>query len=118
MFRALRSRVSALATLAAFLLAQPAAACAALCLLQGHAASVHAMSGMSGGSPAVADGPCHTSSAGAIQRDPFQALSPMAPTRAAVVAVAPDHRVEQVLLLPARPPFISHSVEPPPPRLV
>ena len=118
MLRALRSRVSALATLAAFLLAQPAVACAALCLLQGHAASVHAMSGMSGGSPAVADGPCHTSSAGAVQRDPFQALSPMAPTRAAVVAVAPAHRVEQVLLLPARPPFVSHSVEPPPPRLV
>jgi len=118
MLLALRSRRFALATLAAFLLAQPAAACAALCLFEGHAAGVHAMSGMSGGSPALAGGSCHTTSAGAVQPDPFQALSPMAPTRAVILAVVPSRRVEPVPALPASPRLISHTVEPPPPRFV
>lgn len=118
MLLALRSRRFALATLAAFLLAQPAAACAALCLFQGHAAGVHAMSGMSGGSRALAGSSCHTTSAGAVQQDPFQALSPMAPTRAVILALVPTRRVEPARALPASPRLISHTVEPPPPRFV
>jgi len=119
MLLALRSRRFAFATLAAFLLTQPAAACAALCLFQGHAAGAHAMSsGMSGGSRALAGSSCHTTSAGAVQQDPFQALSPMAPTRAVILAVVPAHRAEPARALPASPRLISHSVEPPPPRFV
>jgi hypothetical protein len=117
MLQALRSRCFALATLAAFMLAQPAAACAALCLFERHALA-HAMPPMSGGKPALAGSSCHTSSAGAVQQDPLQVLSPMAPTRAALVAVAPARWVEPVRTLPAAPRLISHTVEPPPPRFV
>jgi hypothetical protein len=118
MLQALRSRRFALATLAAFLLAQPAAACAALCLFERHHVAAHAMPPVSGGSPALAGSTCHTTSAGAVQQDPLQVLSPMVPTRATVLAVAPTRLVEPAQTLPALPRLISHTVEPPPPRFV
>jgi hypothetical protein len=118
MLQALRTRRFALATLAAFLLAQPAAACAALCLFESHGAAAHAMPRMSGASSVLAGRTCHTTSAGAVQHDPLQALSPMAPTRVTVLAVAPARRVEPARALPAAPRLISHTVEPPPPRFV
>jgi hypothetical protein len=119
MLKALRSRRFALATLAAFLLAQPAAACAALCLFERHHAVAHSMPIMSRDHPALAGSACHTTSAGAaVERDPFQVLSPMAPTRVALLAVAPARWVEPVRTLPTPPRLISHTVEPPPPRFV
>jgi hypothetical protein len=118
MLHALRSRRFALATLAAFLLAQPAAACAALCLLEKHHAVAHSMPGTSPGNPVLAGSTCHTTSAGAVQRDRYQVLSPMAPTRVALLDVAPTRWVEPTRTLPAPPPLISHAVEPPPPRFV
>jgi hypothetical protein len=118
MLRALRSRHVALATLAAFLLAQPAAACAALCLFERHGAVAHPMPRMGSGSPALAGGTCHTTSAVAVQQDPLQVLSPMVPTRAAILAVAPTRRVEPVQTLSAAPRLIYRTVEPPPPRFV
>jgi hypothetical protein len=118
MLQALRSRRFALATLAAFLLAQPAAACAALCLFERHHAVAHSMPSMSRDNPALAGSTCHTTSTTAVQRDPFQVLSPMAPTRVALLAVAPARWVEPVRALPALPRLISHTVEPPPPRFV
>jgi len=118
MLHALRSRRFALATLAAFLLAQPAAACAALCLFERHHAVAHSMPRMSRDNPALASGTCHTTDAGAVQRDLFQVLSPMAPTRAALLDVAPARWVEPVRTLLAPPHPISHTVEPPPPRVV
>jgi hypothetical protein len=45
-------------------------------------------------------------------------LSPMAPARAPVLAVAPTRWVEPVRTLPTPPRLISHTVEPPPPRFV
>jgi hypothetical protein len=117
MLQALRSRRIALAILAAFMLAQPAAACAALCLFQRHGAVAHVMPRMSG-NPTLAGSTCHTTSAGAVQHDPLQVLSPMAPSRAAILAVAPTRRVEPAQNLPAAPRLISHTVEPPPPRFV
>jgi hypothetical protein len=117
MLQALRSRRFALATLAAFLLAQPAAACAALCLFERHAVA-HAMPHMSRESPAFASNACHTTSAGAVQPDLLQVLSPMAPTRVTVLAVVPARRVAPAPALPAVPRLISHTVEPPPPRFV
>ena len=116
--RALRSRPLAFLTLACFALAQPVVACAALCLFERHGPVAHAMPGMSGGSPALAGGTCHTTSAGAVQQDPLQVLSPMVPTRAAILAVAPTRLVEPAQAVPAAPRFISHTVEPPPPRFV
>ncbi|MDP9250993.1 MAG: hypothetical protein M3O78_06460 [Chloroflexota bacterium] len=116
--RALRSRPFAFLTLACFALAQPVVACAALCLFEGHGAVAHAMPGMSGGNPALAGSTCHTTSAGAVQHDPLQALSPMTPSRAAVLAVAPTRWVEPAQDLPAGPRLVSHTVEPPPPRFV
>jgi hypothetical protein len=116
--QALRSRRFALATLAAFLLAQPVAACAALCLFERHHDVAHSMPGMSRDNPALAGSTCHTTSAGGVQQDRFQILSPMAPTRAALLAVAPARWVEPVRILPASPPVISRRVEPPPPRVV
>jgi hypothetical protein len=119
MLQALRSRRFALATLAAFLLAQPAAACAALCLFEKHHVAAHSMSPPSRGNPTLATSTCHTTSAGAaVERDPFQVLSPMAPTRVALLAVAPARWVEPVRTLPTPPRLISHTVEPPPPRFV
>ncbi len=118
MLQALRSRRFALATLAAFMLAQPAATCAALCLFEGHGAVAHPMPRLSGGNPALAGGPCHTTSAGAVQQDPLQVLSPMVPTRAVILAVAPTRLVEPAQALPAAPRLVSHTVEPPPPRFV
>ncbi len=118
MLQALRSRRFALATLAAFLLAQPAAACAALCLFERHHAVAHAMPSMSRDNPALSTSTCHTTGAGAIQRDRYEILSPMAPTRVALLAVAPTRWVEPVRTLPATPSLISGSVDPPPPRFV
>jgi hypothetical protein len=118
MLQALRSRSFALATLAAFLLAQPAAACAVLCLFERHHAVAHSMPSMSRDNPALANGTCHTTSAGAVQGDPLQVLSPMAPTRVALLAVVPARWVQPVRTLPTPPRLISHSVEPPPPRFV
>ena len=118
MLQALRSRHLALATLAAFLLAQPVVVCAALCLFERHHAVAHSMPSTSRDNPALANGACHTTSAAAVERDPFQVLSPMAPTRVALLAVAPARWVEPARVLPAPPRLISHTVEPPPPRFV
>jgi hypothetical protein len=116
--RALHCRCVAFLTLACFALAQPVVACAALCLFERHGAVAHAMPHKSGGSPALAGGTCHTTSAVAVQQDPLQVLSPMVPTRAAILAVAPTRRVEPVQTLSAAPRLIYRTVEPPPPRFV
>jgi hypothetical protein len=118
MLQALRSRRFALATLAAFLLAQPAAACAALCLFESHHAVAHSMPRTSRENPTLAGSTCHTTGAAAVQQDQLQVLSPMAPTRVALLAVAPARWVEPVRALPTPPRLISHTVEPPPPRFV
>jgi hypothetical protein len=118
MLKALRSRRFALATLAAFLLAQPAVACAALCLFERHHAVAHAMPSMNRDNPALSTSTCHTTSAGGVQRDRYQILSPMAPTRVALLAVAPTRWVEPVRTLPATPSPIAGTVDPPPPRFV
>jgi hypothetical protein len=118
MLKALRSRRFALATLAAFLLAQPVVACAALCLFDRHDAVAHSMPSMNRENPALSTSTCHTTSAGAVQRDRYQVLSPMSPTRVALLAVAPTRWVEPVRTLPSTPSLISRTVDPPPPRLV
>ena len=118
MLQALRSRRFALATLAAFLLSQPAAACAALCLFESHHVVAHSMPSMSRDNPALAGSTCHGTSAGSVQRDRFQMLSPMAPTRTALLAVAPTRWAEPIRTLPASHRLISQTVEPPPPRVV
>jgi hypothetical protein len=118
MLRTLRSRSFALATLAAFLVAQPAVGCAALCLFETHHAGAHAMPGMNHGKPALSISACHTTDTGAVQRDPVPALSPMEPARAPVIAVAPARSAEPVRTLPTPPRLISLTVEPPPPRFV
>jgi hypothetical protein len=118
MLKALRSRHFALATLAAFLLAQPVVACAALCLFERHHAVAHAMPGISRDNPALNTSTCHTTGAGAVQRDRYEILSPMVPTREALLAVAPAHWVEPARTLPASPRLITRTIEPPPPRFV
>jgi hypothetical protein len=118
MLQALRSRHFALATLAAFLLAQPVVACAALCLFERHHAVAHSMPSMGRDNPALSTSTCHTTSAGTVQQDRLQILSPMAPTRAALLAVAPARWVEPARTLASPPRLISHTVEPPPPRFV
>jgi hypothetical protein len=116
MLQPLRSRGFALATLAAFLLAQPAALCTALCLFQRHHAPAHAMPQMARGGPAMATSACHPTTAGDIQQDRFNVLSPMAPTRGPVIAVAPPGPVEAARMRPASPREVFHTVESPPPR--
>jgi hypothetical protein len=117
MFRTVRSRSFALATLAAFLL-QPVAGCAALCLLERHHAGAHAMAGMNHVKPALGGSACHTNDTGAVQRGLLQVLSPMEPARALVIAVAPARWIEPMRTLPTPPRLISRTVEPPPPRFV
>src|SRR4051812_23454342 len=117
MLRTLRSRSFAFATLAAFLLAQPAVGCAALCLFETHDAA-HAMPGINHGKPPLSISPCHTPDPGAVRRDPVPALSPMAPARAPVIAVAPARWIEPARALPTPPRLIPHTVKPPPPRFV
>jgi hypothetical protein len=118
MLQVLRSRRFALATLAAFLLAQPVVACAALCLFERHHAVAQSMPSMSRDNPSLRTSTCHTTSAGAVEQDRLQALSPMAPTRVALLAVAPTRWVEPVRTLPATPGLITRAIEPPPPRFV
>jgi hypothetical protein len=118
MLQVLRSRRFALGTLAAFVLAQPAAACAALCLFERHHAVAHSMPSVSQARGALGTITCHTASAGTVQRDRFQMLSPMAPTRAPLLAVAPPRWAEPVGTLPASPRHVSPTVDPPPPRFV
>jgi hypothetical protein len=118
MLRALRSRRVAFLTLAAFLLAQPAVGCAALCLFQKHDLGTHAMQGMDRGRQALTTSPCHTGVSGAVQRDQIQVLSPMEPGRAPLIAGAPTRWVEPVRATPTSPHQISRTVEPPPPRFV
>jgi len=116
MFHALRSPRFSVLALAAFLLAQPVVGCAALCLLERHHAG-HEMTDMGGG---VASGgaACHTGITDADQRHPAQTLSPMEPALEPVLAAAPVSSVEPLTALPALPPQVSRSVEPPPPRIV
>jgi hypothetical protein len=116
MLQALRSRRFAFLALAAFLLAQPAVGCAALCLLQRHHGQ-HEMAGM-GGSAATGSTACHTGVADADHHSPVQALSPMVPAHGPVIAAVPTLAVEPVDARPAFPPLVSRTVEPPPPRLV
>ena len=118
MLQALRSRHLALATLAAFLLAQPVVACAALCLFERHQVVTHSMPSMNRDNPALSTNTCHTTSAGAVQRDRYQILSPMAPTRVALLAVPPTRWAEPGRTLSAPPRLITRTVEPPPPRFV
>jgi hypothetical protein len=118
MLQALRSRVLAFATLAAFLVAQPAVGCAALCLFQRHHADAHALPGGHTGSSAVNGSACHTGDTGAVQRSPVQVLSPMSPARAPVLGMAPTRWVQPARTLPTPPQPLSHTVEPPPPRFV
>jgi hypothetical protein len=119
MLRTLRSRSIAFATLAAFLLAQPATGCAALCLFETHhVAGAHPMPGMFHGKPALTISTCHTTDTGAVQREPVPALSPMVPARAPVIAVAAARWVEPGRALPTPPRPIFHTVQAPPPRFV
>jgi hypothetical protein len=120
MLQVLRSRRRhfALATLAAFLLAQPAVGCVALCLFERHLAGAHAMPRMNQGSAALTNSACHPTGTGAVQRAPLQVLSPMEPASAPIIAVAPARLIEPVRSVPPSPHFISRTIEPPPPRLV
>jgi hypothetical protein len=117
MFQALRSRCLALTTLAAFLLAQPAVGCAALCLIERHMAGAHTMQGMSHGSAFLTNSACHPSETGAVQRIPLPTLSPMESVEPILIAVAPGRSTEPIWTLPAAPRLVSHLVDPPPPRL-
>jgi hypothetical protein len=116
MLQALRSRRFGFLALAAFLLAQPAVGCAALCLIQRHHGE-HEMGGM-GGPAATGGTACHTGVADADHHSPIQALSPMVPARATVIAAVPTVSVEPLDVRPTLPSPVSRTVEPPPPRLV
>jgi hypothetical protein len=120
MLQALRSRRRrfVFATLAAFLLAQPAVGCAALCLLERHLAGAHVMPGINRGNLTLGNAACHPTATGVVQRDPLQVLSPMEPALAPVIALAPARWVEPVRTFPTAPRLISHTIEPPPPRFV
>jgi hypothetical protein len=115
MFQTLRRRGFAVTILAAFLLAQPAALCAALCLVEQHHPAGHAMPGTGRGA-AVTASTCHTAAAGAVQRDRYSVLSPMAPSRSLTIAAELTGQVEPAPAVSAVPPQRFHPTESPPPR--
>ena len=119
MLQVLRSRCRylALGTLAAFLLAQPAVGCAALCLFERHLAVHHGMQGMSHGSAVLTNSACHPSETGGVQRTPLPTLSPMESVEPILIAVAPGRSTEPIWTLPTAPRLVAHLVDPPPPRL-
>ena len=117
MFRALRSRGFAVTMLAAFLLAQPAALCTALCLVERHHSAGHAMPETARGASALTSSTCHTTAAaGTVQRDRYNVLSPMAPSRGPALAAEPADQIEPASARSAAPRQIFHSIESPPPR--
>lgn len=115
MLHALRSRGFAVTMLAAFLLAQPAALCTALCLVEQHHAAGHAMPETVRGAATLTSSACHTA-AGTVQRDRYNLLSPMAPSRGPALAAEPADQVEPASARSAAPRQIFHSIESPPPR--
>jgi hypothetical protein len=118
MFQALRTRRRfALATLTAFILVQPALACAALCVLDRHFAVSHSAAGMDRDNPALTQADCHVTGNGSVQRSPLPVISPMEPGQATVIALAPLAWVEPLGTLASSFRSISPSIEPPPPRL-
>jgi hypothetical protein len=118
MLQVLRSRCLSLATLAAFLFVQPAALCAALCVFERHHAAMHAMGGTDHGTTTLAGAGCHDGVTGAAQHDETQVISPMAPTRAVVIAAAPERRAEPGQAHPTLPRPLFRAADPPPPRVV
>ena len=120
---AFRSRTFVFTILAAFVLAQPAAWCSALCLLERHQAAAHAAASEAARTDAehanaVTRGECHTANTGAVRHDPLQTLSPMMPGATPRMARVPTRYAE-----PHRAPVInphdrSGTTETPPPRLV
>ena len=116
MFQALRSRGFAVTVLAAFLLAQPAALCTALCLVERHHAAGHPMPETVRGTSTLTPGSCHTTAAGAIQRDRYSVLSPMAPSRGPAIAAELANQIEPTPTPSATPRQLFHPIESPPPR--
>jgi hypothetical protein len=109
------SRRLALFTLAAFLVVQPAMACAALCLLDRHAAGAHSSVGPDR-NPVLTPSECHHSKTGAVQAVRLPVISPMEPSGAMLIGFV-ARWTEPVWTLSSAPRFISHSIDPPPPRL-
>ena len=116
--RVLRSPGFMLATLAAFVLMQPAAWCSALCLLEGHHSPAAQAAPGSHGNSVLRSGDCHTAETRAVHRAPVPTLSAMAPARAQVVAMVPSRWVAPARPLVPSPHAVSPTAEPPPPRLV
>jgi hypothetical protein len=105
------ARLAAVATLAAFLVAQPWIVCAPLCLLQGH------------GKVAMADYRdhllhCHSNRVMQSELPTTQALGTMLPVE--VAQVFPLSRVVTIRFAPPAPVHLQQipSAEPPPPRSV
>ncbi len=115
MLRILRARSLALAILTAFLVGQPAALCAALCVVEQHHGP---MPGMAHGAGASGADVCHGGVRSATRQDRPQMLSPMAPTRVVVLAAGPERRAEPASVRPAFPRNVVRAADPPPPRLV
>jgi hypothetical protein len=103
--------------LGAFIMAQPLAGCAALCLVQRHHAS-HLMAGMDGGSTATSRTTCHSGVTDADHITSIQVLSPMEPATDPVLAELPSEVMQPLDVRPILPPQISSTPEPPPPRSV
>jgi hypothetical protein len=115
MLRILRSRSVSLAILTAFLVGQPAALCAALCMVEQHHGPMPAMAHGTGASDSDL---CHGGVRDASRQDRPQMLSPMVPTRVVVLAPAPERRAEPPSIRPAFPRTAVRPADPPPPRLV
>jgi hypothetical protein len=116
--RVLRSRGFVLVALAAFVLAQPAAWCSALCLLERHHAGAHAIAGVDRGGATLGSRDCHPTNTSAVRHGPLQDLSPMAPARAQLIAAPSTRWVGPAPMLVTTPLDRSPTAEPPPPRLV
>lgn len=114
--RVLRFRGFVLATLAAFVLVQPAAWCSALCLLEGHHHRTVQAGSADHGSAVLPGGDCHPADGGAVHNAPLPQLSTMAPAGPQIAIAPPSGSVEAARTLVTSPRTFSPAAEPPPPR--
>jgi uncharacterized membrane protein (DUF4010 family) len=115
MLRILRSPLVSCVLLAAFLVGQPTALCAALCAVEQHHAG---MPGMAHGATASGAADCHAGVSNANRHDQLQVVSPMTPAHTVVLAAISDRRIEPLRVLSAFPRTAFRAADPPPPRLI
>lgn len=111
-------RLTSFVMLVGLLASQPAAICASLCLVQGHARSAHGMSMPHQGTDMHAGQPCHSGTVGAHTAVPLPVAGVMLPASAPAVPGGRIGVTRVPAVFPAFLPRLTAPADSPPPRLV